>query len=56
VQTIVKFEQQGVGAVMMKPSWAFVQIPKGLEWGCRNKAKTTIPGEFLAFLETINRG
>ena len=40
----------------MKPNWEFDQIPKGLEWGCRNKAKSTIPREFLAFLETVNSG
>lgn len=40
---------------MMKPSWAFDHIPKWLEWGCRNRDKTTIPKEFLTFLEIVNR-
>jgi len=53
---IVKLGQEGLSVGMMKPSWVFLHIPNGLEWGCRNRAKSTIIEKFLAFLEIVNRG
>jgi hypothetical protein len=41
---------------MKKPSGAFGQIPKGLEWRCKNRPKSTILGDFLVIFEIFNGG
>jgi hypothetical protein len=41
---------------MKIPNWDFGQIPKGLEWRCKNREKSTIPRHFWGIFEIFGGG